>query len=146
MNIVIVHDDGVSVFKTWREMSRFYAFSKDEFAQVGQDYILNTTKDSFEVAKDIRLLETVASQRVFAKDKFDITNWLQFGVILVSLMIWTGQNSIPLQVAEQVKAQQSEVDRAIAEYQKKQEADKAATDKEYKTYEQMKKEAEELQK
>jgi len=82
MNIVIISDTGVECYKKWSEVSKTTSFKKDDFTEIEGDYVLNCTGQTYEISKDIRLLETVASQKVFSKDKFDLSNWLQLITML----------------------------------------------------------------
>lgn len=83
MNIVIVTESGVETFKRWTEVKKHTSFKKEDFSQIGVDYLLNCTDDTYTMSLDIKQLETVASQKVFTKDKFDLTNWLQVLVLVV---------------------------------------------------------------
>jgi hypothetical protein len=68
-------------------MKREISAEKEDFTKVGSDYVLNMTDESFEIAKDIRLLEIVASKNVFKKDSLDVTNMLQiFTMVLIYFM------------------------------------------------------------
>jgi hypothetical protein len=89
MNIVVLHDNGIEHYKSWSEVKKYTSFKKNDFAQLGTDYVLNSTGDTFEISKDIKLLETVASQKVFSKDKFDTTNWLQVIILVMLLFMMT---------------------------------------------------------
>lgn len=91
MNIVVIHEGGVENYKSWTQVKKATSYEKDEFTQLGVDYLLNTTGDTYEIAKDIKQLERVASSKVFTKDKFDTTNWLQaFTLIIVLIMYLNG--------------------------------------------------------
>ena len=69
MNIVIVNDTGVDVFKKWSDVKKYTSFTKEDFTPVGADFFLTIDNESYEISKDIKLLERVASERVFAKQK-----------------------------------------------------------------------------
>lgn len=86
MNIVVVTENQIETYKRWSEVKKHTSFTKDDFSQVGTDYILNCTDDTFTMALDIKQLETVASQKVFTKDKFDVTNWLQVLTLIMILI------------------------------------------------------------
>lgn len=83
--IYVITESGVYTYKSKIQMTKDVAIETKELTPVGKDYVVNMTDQSFEIAKDIRLLESVASKKVFSKDKFDLTNWLQLITILV---IW----------------------------------------------------------
>lgn len=87
MNIVIIQDDKVDVFKKWSEVSKYTSFKKEDFAQMGTDYTMNCTGDTFEVSKDIRLLEQVASNKVFTKDRMDTAGWMALGSLVLLLFV-----------------------------------------------------------
>ena len=72
MNIVVIDDSGVSTFKTWHKAVSATGLKKEEFTQVGQDYVATLTGDSYEIQKDIRLLENVAAQKMFTKNKLEL--------------------------------------------------------------------------
>ena len=83
MHIIIVTDEiGIEVYKTWREVKKYTSWQKQDFTKYGTDYILNTTQDSFNVSKDIKLLENVAAQKMFTKNKMDFNDLLT----LITLM------------------------------------------------------------
>lgn len=85
MNIVVITDSKVQHFKKWSDVKKTAGLEKDQFTQIGTDYVAKMTDDTYQLAIDIRQLETVASQKVFTKDKFDITNWLQIITIIFLL-------------------------------------------------------------
>lgn len=85
-NIVVVSDTGVEVYKKWSDVKKDLNMEKEEFAEVGIDYICNLTGDSYEVAKDIALLERVASERVFAKSKMNNTDYMIAGTLLLVII------------------------------------------------------------
>lgn len=75
MNIVLVTDEiGIEVFKSWNQVRKYTSFKKEDFTPMGKDFILNTTNDSFEIAKDIKLLEHVAAKKMFTKNKMDFSD------------------------------------------------------------------------
>lgn len=89
MNIVLITDEaGIEVYKTWSELKKDTSFKKDDFAQVGTDYILNCTQDTFEISKDIRTLERVASERVFAKNKMTGIDMAAIGAFIMTVLIY----------------------------------------------------------
>jgi hypothetical protein len=74
MNIVvIVEDTMVEVYKKWSDVQKAHTLKKDDFVKHGNDYIVHFDKESYSVSRDIKLLEAVASERVFGKPKID---WL----------------------------------------------------------------------
>jgi hypothetical protein len=89
MNIVLVTEEaGIEVYKTWSQLKKETSFKKEDFAQIGTDYILNCTLDTFEVAKDIKTLERVASERVFAKSKMSGSDMAAFGAFIMTVLIF----------------------------------------------------------
>jgi hypothetical protein len=88
MNIVVVHDQGVDVYRTWREVEKYHALRKDDFTKVGTDYICSLTGESYEISKDVKLLERVASERVFAKQGMSFNDWCVIGGFIMSILIY----------------------------------------------------------
>jgi hypothetical protein len=89
LNIVLIDDDlGIEVFKTWAEVKKHTSFEKKDFTQLGTDYILNATNDTFEIAKDIKLLEHVAAKKMFTKNKMDFGDLISIiTMLLVFIML-----------------------------------------------------------
>lgn len=88
MNIVLINDEvGIEVYKTWSEVKKHTSFTKADFTQLGTDYILNATNDSFEIAKDIKLLEHVAAKKMFTKNKMDLADLVGIINLLLIFMI-----------------------------------------------------------
>lgn len=86
MKIIIIDDViGASIYKNWKSMKKVHSFEKEDFTEVSGDYILNTTGDSFEISKDIKLLERVASDKVFAKQKMSGVDMMTLGTFLLVL-------------------------------------------------------------
>lgn len=73
MNIVVVVEDvAVKVYKKWSDVKKNHGdLSKDDFVKVGEDYLLVMDKESYRISRDITLLESVASERVFGKKSID---------------------------------------------------------------------------
>lgn len=87
MAYYVITETGVYQYRNIPKMKREISAEKEDFTKVGSDYVLNMTDESFEIAKDIRLLEIVASKNVFKKDSLDVTNMLQvFTMILIYFM------------------------------------------------------------
>ncbi|PJO40622.1 hypothetical protein [Lysinibacillus xylanilyticus] len=76
MNIVVVNDGiGVNVYKKWSEVERHHGqINKDDFVKEGEDYILIFDRESYQVTKDVKLLESIAVEKVFGKKKIDFTS------------------------------------------------------------------------
>lgn len=88
MNIVVINDEGVEVFKTFREVQKYTSFEKSEFAKIGNDYVLNVTGESYEISKDIKLLERVAAQKVFGKKPLDTTALFSLITMILALLVY----------------------------------------------------------
>ena len=90
MNIVVVTDGiGVDIFKKWSDVEKhFPTMTKDDFVKEGDDFICRMDKESYTISKDIKLLETVAVEKVFGKQKVDwMTVWaVAFVVLLVQVV------------------------------------------------------------
>lgn len=96
MKIVIVDEmTGIHVYDSWMKLKKDHSFKKDEFTQLHGDYILNTTGDTFEISKDIKTLERVASERVFSKKSLSGIDILLIITFIFSILTYFGMNSIP---------------------------------------------------
>lgn len=90
MNIVVVSETNIEVYRSWHEMKKHTSFEKKDFTPLGTDYILNCTNETYEIVKDMKTLERVASQKVFSKDRFDATNWMQVFCLILLLLLYVG--------------------------------------------------------
>jgi hypothetical protein len=89
MNIVLINDEiGVEVFKSWSEMKKYTSFDKADFTKLGVDYILNCNNETYEISKDIKVLERVASERVFTKNKMSGSDLCAVGAFIMSILIY----------------------------------------------------------
>lgn len=89
MNIVVIHDIGVDVYKTWREMQKSHgSLKKEDFTKVGADYVCNLTGESYEVTKDVKLLERVAAESVFSRQSFSLSDWCSIGAFVLAFLIY----------------------------------------------------------
>lgn len=88
MNIVVVTDIGVDVYKKWTDVKKYSGFNKEDFTPVGKDFVVNVNAETYEVSKDIRLLERVASEKVFTKNKMEMSDWMMVGTFIMSLLIY----------------------------------------------------------
>lgn len=88
MNIVVINDEGIEVFKTFREVQKYTSFKKEDFAKIGNDYVVNITGESYEISKDIKLLERVAASKVFGKKPMDTASVLSFVSAILALLIY----------------------------------------------------------
>lgn len=89
MNIVLINDEvGVEVYKSWSEVKKYTSFKKEDFAKLGTDYVLNCNNETYEIAKDIKTLERVASERVFAKSKMTGADMAAFGAFIMTVLIF----------------------------------------------------------
>lgn len=71
MNIVVVNDLGVDTYKKWSDVQKDFKIEKKEFVKYGDDYVAYMDEESHRVTKDIKLLESVASNQIFGKPKLD---------------------------------------------------------------------------
>lgn len=88
-NIVLINDEGVEVFNSWAQVKKRTSFKKEDFIKHGTDYVANVTEDSFEISKDIKLLEHVAAKKMFTKNKFefsDLISIITLGLVFISLV------------------------------------------------------------
>lgn len=88
MNIVVITDIGVDVYKKWKDVQTYTGFKKEEFTPIGKDYFLNIDSESYEIQKDIKLLERVASEKVFSKNKLELTDWTSIFTLILALLIY----------------------------------------------------------
>lgn len=87
MYVTITEEDGIEVYKTWTEVKKHTSFKKEDFTPVGKDFVLNTTQDTYEIVKDIKLLENVAAQKMFTKNKMDFIDLITIINTLLVFMI-----------------------------------------------------------
>lgn len=80
--IYVITESRVLTYRSMNKMRKEISLENHELTKVGKDFVVNMTDQTFEIAKDIKLLESVASKRVFTKDKMDMTNWLQIITII----------------------------------------------------------------
>lgn len=91
MNIVVVVDDvAVKVYKKWSDVKKNHGdLRKEDFVKVGEDYLLVMDKESYRISRDITLLESVASERVFGKKSIDwATAFVTSIMVVVSVMLF----------------------------------------------------------
>lgn len=87
MYIIIDEMTGVHVYDNWLKLKKEHSFKKEEFTQFGKDYVLNTTGESFEVSRDIKVLERAAIDKAFGKrglNGMDIITIISFILILLT--------------------------------------------------------------
>lgn len=87
MNIVVIRDgEGVDIYKKWKEVERDYpTLNKDsDFVKEGDDYVSIIDKESYRIVKDIKLLESIATEKVFGKKEID---WLSVGATAVTVFV-----------------------------------------------------------
>lgn len=87
MNIVIINDTGVECFNSWRDANKYSSFNKEDFTKIGVDYVLNCNNETYEISKDIKLLERVASEKVFAKSKASTYDLVAIGTFILVFMM-----------------------------------------------------------
>jgi hypothetical protein len=83
----VITESGVEIYNSMSALKKDAKIESHEMTKVGADLVVNMTDQSFEIAKDIKLLEAVASKKVFSKDKFDTTNWLILCSILITYLM-----------------------------------------------------------
>jgi hypothetical protein len=88
VNIVVVHDVGVDVYKSWGEMKKNHSLKKEDFTKVGSDYIVYLTNESYEVSKDVKLLERVAAESVFSRQSLSLSDWCSIGAFVLAFLIY----------------------------------------------------------
>lgn len=93
MNIVVVVDDMmVEVYKKWSDVKKLHPqLKKEDFVQHGNDFVTMMDKQSYMISKDIKLLETVATERVFGKKQIDwATVFLTAIITAIAVMLIGG--------------------------------------------------------
>jgi hypothetical protein len=88
MNIVVVTDTGVDVHKKWSDVKNNHALKKDDFTVLGTDYICYLDEQSYEISKDVKLIERVASEKVFAKSKMSAPDIFAILAGIMSVIIF----------------------------------------------------------
>lgn len=88
MKIYVITEVGVDVYKNWPQLKAAVNMDKDDFIQCGSDYVLKTDLQSYEITKDARLLQRVASDQVFAKSKFEMSDWIGLLTLLFAFLIY----------------------------------------------------------
>lgn len=89
MNIVVVTDYGVDVYKKWNDVMRTHDVKKDDFVRYDKDYILYFDKEAHQVSKDIKLIEQVATAKIFPKPKMTMPELMSigsFGILVILMM------------------------------------------------------------
>lgn len=88
MEIVVVTDYGVDVYKKWADVKRIHSLEKHDFVQYNKDYIAYMDKESHQISKDIKLIEQVATNKIFPKPKMTMPEMLSvatFGLIFLQM-------------------------------------------------------------
>lgn len=85
MAIVVVTDYTIEIFNSWHEVKKNTSLKKEDFAKMGSDYITKLDLESYEITKDIKLLERVASDKVFAKQKMSGIDLIGLGTFILVL-------------------------------------------------------------
>jgi hypothetical protein len=88
VNIVVITDMGIDTYKKWNDMKKNHSLNKEDFVQYGTDFIAQMDQESYEVSKDIKLLERVASEKVFQKSKMDMTDIFSILAGVMSVLIY----------------------------------------------------------
>lgn len=89
MNIIVVTDYGIDVYKRWKDVFKTHHVEKQDFVKYDKDYILYFDKESHQVSKDIKLIESVATAKIFPKPKMTMPELLSvasFGILSLLLM------------------------------------------------------------
>ena len=89
MKFIVISETGVYPYNSYSQVKKDVAIERSEFTKVGSDYVVNMTDMDFTISRDIKQLETVASKKIFAKDNFDLGNWLSV-LILVAVLLTRG--------------------------------------------------------
>lgn len=86
MNLVVVTDLGVDVYKKWSDVTKHHRLEKNEFVKYGDDFVAYMDEESHRVSKDIKLLEDVASREIFGKPKVDGTT-IMLNAVVVAIVL-----------------------------------------------------------
>lgn len=86
--IVVVNDSiGIDVYDKWSHVEKNHSLTKADFVKEGDDFLCILDKESYLVSKDIKLLESLATERVFGKKKVDWTTVI--AVIITNFIVLT---------------------------------------------------------
>lgn len=83
-----MHDQGVDVYHTWRDVGKNHALQKEDFTKVGTDYICTLTGESYEISKDVKLLERVAAESVFSRRSLSLSDWCSIGAFVLAFLLY----------------------------------------------------------
>lgn len=89
MNIVVVTDYGVDVYKKWGDVEKSHSLKKEDFVPYNKDYVAYLDKEAHQVSKDIKLIEQVATAKIFPKPKMSFSELMSvgsFGILIVMLL------------------------------------------------------------
>lgn len=70
---VIVDDVGIFTYDKWSQVEKNHDLKKSDFVKHGDEHIVRFDADAYNISKDIKVLETVATSKVFGQPKID---WL----------------------------------------------------------------------
>lgn len=89
MKYYVITESGVHTYNSMLAVKKEVSLEGKDFVELGNDRVLYMTDHSFEVVKDIRLLETVASKKVFSKDALDTQGWISIITLVFMLLLYT---------------------------------------------------------
>jgi hypothetical protein len=102
--VYVITDSTVRVYNSMNKLKDELKIETSELTKVGKDYVCSMTDQSFEISKDIKLLETVGSRKVFSKEKMDSQGWMLVLIILMAFLIYTRLPSSPVPPIETPKS------------------------------------------
>lgn len=88
---VIIEDVGIEAYDKFSHVEKNHKLTKSDFVKHGDEYITHFNTEDYHVSKDIKLLETVATEKIFGNKKVD---WLTAGstavVTLIAMLLFFG--------------------------------------------------------
>ena len=89
MKICVITDAGIDVYKSWSAVKAATGLEKNDFTNIGGDFVIQMNDETFNIVKDIKLLENVAAQKMFTKNKLtlpDIASLITLGLVFIMVV------------------------------------------------------------
>lgn len=93
MKIVVVKEGyGVDVYNKWSQVKNDYPtlIPSSDFVKEGDDHICIVDKETYQVTKDIKLLESIATEKVFGKKEIDWMTVIANAIIVAAVLVMFG--------------------------------------------------------
>lgn len=83
MIVVIVEDVMVETYDKWSQVAKNHPnLKREEFTRHGDDWVCAMDYESHRISRDIKVLEDIATDRIFGKQKID---WLNVGASSIAV-------------------------------------------------------------